>query len=187
MDVYKKCPIMENENFLLRLVKSEDVEDLWNVYSDKRAVPFFNSDNCDGDDFYYETLARMEKAVEFWTYSYDNGWFVRWSIVDKKTEEAVGTLEAFYRGAEDFYDGYCLFRIDFRSDYEKSEVIEELLKLIEPDMYLYFSCDKCMTKAIPQATERCTALKKCGFEKSEIPLIGGNDRKEYYDYWVKMK
>lgn len=62
MDVYKKCPIMENENFLLRLVKSEDVEDLWNVYSDKRAVPFFNSDNCDGDDFYYETLARMEKA-----------------------------------------------------------------------------------------------------------------------------
>ena len=50
---YEKCPVYENENYLLRMVRKEDKEDLLKVYSDEKAVPFFNSDNCGGDDFHY--------------------------------------------------------------------------------------------------------------------------------------
>ena len=53
MGVYEKCNVIENENYILRLVEAEDCEDLLKVYSDKNALPFFNSDNCDGDNFYY--------------------------------------------------------------------------------------------------------------------------------------
>ena len=52
---YEKCPVYENENYLLRMVRKEDKEDLLKVYSDEKAVPFFNSDNCGGDDFHYGT------------------------------------------------------------------------------------------------------------------------------------
>jgi hypothetical protein len=53
--VYENCPVFQNENFSLSLVQQNDLNDLLKVYSDKKSVPFFNSDNCHGDNFYYAT------------------------------------------------------------------------------------------------------------------------------------
>lgn len=92
MNVYEKCPVLENENFLLRFVEENYAQDLLSVYSDEKAVPLFNSDNCNGDDFHYTTLEQMKKAVDFWLYSYREKFFVRWSMIDKKTDTAVGTI-----------------------------------------------------------------------------------------------
>lgn len=58
-DVYEKCPIFENEKYLLRFTELSDARDLVNVYGDKKALPYFNSDNCHGDNFYYPDLERM--------------------------------------------------------------------------------------------------------------------------------
>ena len=57
--IYEKCQVLESRRFLLRLVEDQDCDDLLKVYSDKNALPFFNSDNCDGDNFYYPTKERM--------------------------------------------------------------------------------------------------------------------------------
>lgn len=46
MSIYESCPVLENEKFMLRLFQEEDCDDLLKVYSDKNALPFFNSDNC---------------------------------------------------------------------------------------------------------------------------------------------
>lgn len=73
MNIYETCPVLENERFKLRLVEKEDTGDLLKVYSDKNALPFFNSDNCDGDNFYYSTKERMAEAFDFWKLSYENG------------------------------------------------------------------------------------------------------------------
>ena len=77
----------------------EDSEDLLEVYSDKNALPFFNSDNCHGDNFYYQTIERMNEAIDFWLDSYENKWFVRWTIIDKKKSKvplySVERAEAF--------------------------------------------------------------------------------------------
>ncbi len=84
MNPYETCPVFENENYLLRLIAPADTQDLLLVYSDEKAVPFFNGDNCHGDDFHYTTLERMQGAVDFWCQAHDEGWFIRWVIVDKK-------------------------------------------------------------------------------------------------------
>lgn len=42
-DVYENCPAFENDKFLLRFSQLDDAEDLVSVYSDKNALPFFNS------------------------------------------------------------------------------------------------------------------------------------------------
>lgn len=65
LNPYERCPKYENENYLLRMVSKKDKEDLLKVYSDEKAVPFFNSDNCGGDDFHYTTENRMEQAIEY--------------------------------------------------------------------------------------------------------------------------
>ena len=46
VDVYQNCPSYENEYYMLRMIKKEDKTDLLKVYSDEKALPFFNSDNC---------------------------------------------------------------------------------------------------------------------------------------------
>lgn len=65
MNIYKVCPVLENEKFLIRLFQNEDCDDLLKVYSDKNAFPLFNSDNCDGDNFYYATKERMHRLLPF--------------------------------------------------------------------------------------------------------------------------
>ena len=182
-DVYKHCPEFENRRYLLRLTRAEDCADLLKVYSDEKAVPLFNSDNCHGDDFHYTTMERMKQAIDFWQFSYENRYFVRWTIIDKSQNEAIGTIELFHRDSEDCFTNCGLLRMDLRSDYEKSDEITEILSLIIPETYQLFSCDKIATKAIPQAAERIAALTKLGFKPEDEKLFG-HDGTEYGDYYV---
>ena len=65
------------------------------IWEDKAALPFFNSDNCLGDNFYYPTKEKMDSVIDFWINSYMEKYFVRWAIIDKSTSKAVGTIEMF--------------------------------------------------------------------------------------------
>ena len=182
MNIYKTCPEVENESFRLRLANEQDCEDLLKVYSDLRAVPLFNGDNCNGDDFHYATLERMQKAMSFWIWSYENGWFVRLSIVDKRTDCAVGTIEFCCRASEDT----GVLRLDLRSDYEKESEISSILSLVVEPAYEWIGCSRMITKARPIAVERIKALSAFGFTPAATPLIG-HDGTQYGDYFERMR
>ena len=49
---------------MLRPACKEDSVQLLKIYSDKNALPFFNSDNCHGDNFYYPTKEKMDSAID---------------------------------------------------------------------------------------------------------------------------
>ena len=186
INVYKNCPAFENEFYLLRKAEKEDAKDLLKVYSDSKAVSFFNSDNCGGDNFHYTTENRMAQAIEYWLWEYDRQGFVRWAIISKETKEAIGTIELFHRDANDFFTNCGLLRMDIRSDYEiASEIIKILTLIIEP-AYMLFHCDKIATKAIAPAKERIEALKSLGFNLSKEKLIG-HDETEYDSYFFVSK
>lgn len=146
-DVYEFCPKFENQKYVLRPIEKTDLNDLHKVYSDKNSVPFFNGDNCHGDDFYYETIERMKQAIAFWIFSYKNRYFVRWAIFDKSINETIGTIELFHRDSQkDAFNNCGLLRLDLQSDYEKSSEIENILSLIISPTYDLFYCDKIATK-----------------------------------------
>lgn len=187
MNPYEKCPVYENENYLLRLVDSADTADLLQVYSDEKAVPYFNGDNCHGDDFHYTSMERMSAAVEFWLQAYEQKAFVRWVIVDKQLSRAIGTIELFNRRAADYYDDCGLLRLDLRSDYERTESIREILTLIAPPAFELFGCRMIATKIPPYASCRKEAAESLGFAASAEKLIGGDDKVEYGDYYVLLK
>ena len=180
-NVYKICPQFENEKYFLRLVIEDDYKDLLKVYSDKKSVPFFNSDNCGGDDFYYTTENRMKEAIKYWLWEYSRQGFVRWSVIDKNISEAIGTIELFHRDSNDYFTNCGLLRLDLRSDYENATDIENILSLIIEPTFELFDCDKIATKAIPEAKERIKALEDTGFVFSQENLIG-HDGTEYKDY-----
>ena len=183
VDVYQHCPRYEDGRYILRLVCPEDKKDLLKVYSDKEAVPFFNSDNCGGDDFHYMTESRMEQAIAYWLWEYGRQGFVRWAILLKAAGEAVGTIEMLHRDAADYFTNCGLLRLDLRSDYERAGEIARILGLILEPAYALFHCDKIATKAVPSAAERIAALKHLGFRPSAEHLAG-HDGTAYDSYFV---
>ncbi|MDY6399007.1 MAG: GNAT family protein [Treponema sp.] len=184
--VYEEVPVFENEKYLLRFVVNNDANDLLEVYSDKNAHPFFNSDNCHGDNFYYPTLERMNEAIHFWIDSYKNKWFVRWTIIQKQNNKAIGTIELFNREGNDSFNHAGVLRLDIKSDFEQSGIIEQILKEIIESAFKLFDTNKIITKIPMYAVERKDAFEKFGFKKSEDLLIG-IDNFAYRDYWEKIK
>lgn len=183
-DIYEECPQFRSGKYLLRQVREDDCADLLRVYKDVRAVPFFNSDNCHGDDFFYTTEARMRQAIEFWLQEYRQRGFVRWAIADQAADaEAVGTIELFRRNSADWFNDCGILRLDIRSDYESEKEISEILRALLPQAFTLFGCSKIATKAVMQASQRRTALERLGFFPTEEKLIG-HDGTEYSDYFV---
>ena len=185
-NVYEECPKFENERWLLRLVEKSDVDDLIKVYGDKNALPFFNSDNCDGDIFYYDTKERMDKAMDFWLYSYREKWFVRWAIIDKSTGKAIGTIESFKRLSEDAFNESGVLRLDVGSSYERADVLKEIMALIVPQIFEMFDCNQVATKVPIYAVERAAAAKTFGFEKTDEFLVA-KDGVAFNGYWIFKK
>lgn len=183
MNIYEKCPEFESEKFLVRLFQTEDCNDLLKVYSDKHALPFFNSDNCDGDNFYYATEKRMAEAVSFWHMAYENGWFVRLSIVDKTVSSVIGTVELCLRVSEDAFHNMGILRVDVRSDYDQEDALYDIFSLITPKLEELLGCKGVLTKAPIYAVERIKAIQKAGFTKSEHLLIGKTGY-AYDGYWT---
>lgn len=184
--VYVTCPQFEDKRFKLRFISIDDCDDLLKVYSDKKAVPLFNSDNCGGDDFYYNTRERMKQALDYWKLEYDQKGFVRWSIVDKKYNVLIGTIELFHRDSKDYFNNCGLLRLDLRSDYEIKDNIKDILKLIIDKTYPLFECDMIATKAFYIGSERIIALKELGFIPTENKLVG-HDGTEYSSYYFKKR
>lgn len=187
MNPYEKCPVYENENYLLRFVAASDAPDLLLVYSDEKSVPFFNSDNCNGDDFHYTSIEQMQSAIEYWQWEYQRKGFVRWTIINKNAHHAIGTIELFNRRSDDYFNNCGLLRLDLRSDYEHKENIAEILSLITPPTFELFDCQMIATKIPCFAYERKIAAEKSGFTASKEKLIGGHDQRVYTDYYVLQK
>ncbi|MVX67359.1 GNAT family N-acetyltransferase [Clostridium chromiireducens] len=180
-DIYEECPIYTKDLITLRQTTMEDAEELLKCYSDEKAVPFFNSDNCHGDNFNYKTLERMKKAIDFWNFSYENKYFVRWTVILNNTKEKIGTIEMFHRIADDEFNHYGILRIDLQSDYERQQIIGEILEIVNEYFYKAFDVKAILIKAIPENIERIAALSKMGYESVNRKVM------TYDDYFVSFE
>lgn len=165
--IYKNCPTYETETFRLRLVKIEDAKDLLICYSDKGVSQKANNDYCTSD-FYYTTVEEMEECIRFWLKEYEKQRYVRFSIILKHNNNAVGTIEIF--GGEE-----GVLRIDIADLYEKN--FEELLRLAVFKLIKDFNIKSLKIKAT-NTPDRIYLLKKYGFIPSKTfrPELGYYER-----------
>ena len=70
------------------------------------------------------------------------------------------------------------------ADYEKQDIIEDILGIIIPETKDMFACEMIATKAVSIAQERIQALERMGFCLSEEALIG-HDGTKYNSYYVR--
>lgn len=169
---YVECPVFETENFILRLVSEEDAADLLTCYSDTSARPIFNSDTCTSN-FFYDTSDEMRECIKIWITCYFRKEFVRFSIIDKFSGHAVGTIEMFGMVGK-YKISRGILRLDIMSKYEEAKYLDELFTLCLNNFFELFAVNQIVTKAIPQAVKRVNILNKLGFKEYYFP------EREYY-------
>lgn len=88
MSIYDSCPELCDDAYRIRLIEPRDAKDLLAVYGDKLALPFFNSDNCHGANFYCRTLHDVQESITYWLIEYhENRGFVRFAVESLETGE----------------------------------------------------------------------------------------------------
>lgn len=128
-------------------------------------------------------MERMEQALDFWEFSYRNGWFARLSVVDKTAARVIGTVELCLRVSEDAFDRMGILRVDVGSGYETEEALYEIMALAAPRVPELLGCRGVLTKVPIYAVERRKAAEKAGFAKSEALLVGKTGY-AYDGYWT---
>ena len=176
-DPYLECPEYDSEHFRLRLVSMDDAEDLYLCYNDPQAQAIFNSDNCTSD-FKFSSIEHLKAYMEGWLDAYKNRWFIRYSIIDKKTEKAIGTMEIFGGPIGGERSEFGVLRIDVRHEYENEEALTELIKMTD-SFFGDVNTEKFITKAIPEAAQRINALTRNGYVPTHVG-DGGSRREHYY-------
>jgi [ribosomal protein S5]-alanine N-acetyltransferase len=181
-NVYVHCPAFETAQFIFRMVRMDDAQNLLDCYSDPSAAPLFNSDNCTSN-FIYKTLEEMRTCIQFWLDDYARQAYIRLSILDRNSMKAVGTIEFFARPGE--YAGFGrvgLLRLDLASGYETQTRIAEILQLVEKNFYGPFQVNSIITKAVPAAAARIRALESVGYRALPAKTIV-----PYADYYAQVK
>lgn len=158
INVYECCPIYETESFILRLVKLEDAEALLKCYSDKETVSKLNADYCTSD-FFYTTKEEMEQCIRFWLSEYEKQYYVRFAVIPKSENQAVGTIEIF--GGEN-----GVLRIDLTKEYDIENHIIEIVKLAINTFSEDFGIGSIKIKT-SNTPERVKWLEHLGFVASE--------------------
>lgn len=182
MNPFIDCPVYETEHFIIRKLKREDAEALFSCYSDSDAARFFNGDCC-GDDFYYTDLEKFKECVEFWLERYEVQDFVRWSILVKETDYLIGTIE-ICPSLKYAVDGkrMGILRIDLKSDYERQEVLNELMSILIEHVYDDFQVSSLLMKIQKDAEERQNLIETYQFvtAKDECNI-------SFVDYYIRYK
>ena len=163
---YINCPTIETDNFVFRLVKKNDAEDLLICYSDPIAQELFNYVNC-SSDFRIHAIDEMEEMINYWLNEYSQQAYVRFSIVDKSTKRAIGTIEMFGKLGQYKVDRGIL-RIDVESSYENKTTLFEIINMCVENFYLLFDLKEIATRIIPKAIDRIEALTKNGFQYCDL-------------------
>lgn len=180
-DIFIECPTYKKHLITLRKTNLDDVHDLLKCYSDEKARPLFNCDNCHGDNFHYTTIERMKEAIEFWDFSYKNKYFIRWTVILNETRERIGTIEMFNRSEYDDLNLHGVLRIDLHSCFEKKIIIDEILEIVNENFYNTFDVDAIFTKALPVADERIESLINKGYKPINEQFV------IYNNYYVRYK
>ena len=168
LNVYENCPVYETESFLFRLVKLEDAEALLKCYSDKETVSRLNTDYCTSN-FFYTTKEEMEQCIQFWLDEYEKQYYVRFAVIPKSENHAVGTIEIFGGKAG-------VLRIDLEKEYDIKKYIVEIIKLAISTFSEDFGIDSIKIKTA-NTPERIEWLEDIGLVLSNSfrPELGDHE------------
>lgn len=183
--LFDSNPKIENSKYRIRLIRKKDLKQLIKLYGNKENLKNINVDDCNGDTFYYPTEELLMKKYLFWKHAYQNRWFIRQVIFSKIDNRIIGTIEYLKRKGYDSFENAIVIRLDLLLEFEKKDLIKEILELVLSKQLSNCNYSKIAIKANDDMEERIGALNDMGFKLSNRKLIGLEDNKQYKNYYIK--
>ena len=176
---FDECPVYETERFTCRLVHEDDAEDLFLCYSDPVTASHANGDNCKGA-FRCTSAGVMKDWICGWRNAYAQRTFVRWSVIDKGTGKAVGTMEIAPLPWGRWFFGkqtpIGILRLDLLSACEQYAVFDQLVGMMATALANDFAVNQVIMKALPGEQEKVSALTANQFQ----PYALKNSTRQHY-------
>jgi len=170
-DPYARCPEFETEHMKFRQVREEDAEELLHAFYGDLSEWMFYGQEMTNRIFAsrHATVDEMRRCISVWLDEYRNKYYIRFSVIDKTTKKAIGTIEVFNNaGSKD--DSYL--HIDLSAPYETQQFISELLALADKELFKIFNIKNLLIQAVPAAKERIAALQTYGYRPYECKAGG---------------
>lgn len=163
-EVFDKFPVLETERLILREIKPEDVNEIYDIRSSEEAMKYFGHN-------VYTSLTEAEEMISAITNGFKNKEGIRWGIALKGSDRLIGSggpwrlLKQHLR---------CEIGYDLLPNYWRrgimSEALSEMIKFIFDKMNLH----SIEANVDPDNIASVKLLEKLGFEKE------GHIKESYY-------
>ena len=145
---------LQSDRLLLRQITGQDAEDLFEIYSNKEVMLYFDDRNA------FEDMSEAEAMANGYEDGIKNKWEIRWGIVLKETGKLIGTC-GFHAISD--YDKRVEIGYDLNRDYWGKKIMTEALSLIIKFVFEVSDVNRIEAFVEPPNTGSRALLEKLGF------------------------
>ncbi len=146
---------LETPRLILSLLKGSDAQDIFEVFSDKKVMQFY-------DLLPFETLDRAKEQIEFFANGYAKKQMIRWGIRFKENGKLIGTC-GFFGFNED--DMKAELGYELNSSYQGKGIMTEAISEALAFLFEQTAVNRVEAYVEPQNAASQKLLEKLGFTK----------------------
>ncbi|MBR5938401.1 MAG: GNAT family N-acetyltransferase [Clostridiales bacterium] len=146
---------LQSERLLLREITEQDVDDVFEIYSNKEVMLYF------ADRFPFEKISEAETMIREYAEALSKNWTMRWGIVLKENGKLIGTC-GFHAISD--YDKRIEIGYDLNRDYWQKGIMTEALSLIIDHAFRYTDVNRIEAMIEPPNIGSRALLEKLGFQ-----------------------
>ena len=145
---------LQSDRLVLRQINSQDAEALFEIYSNKEVMLYFDDRNA------FENMSEAEEMAKGYEEGLKNKWEMRWGIVQKETGKLIGTC-GFHAISD--YDKRVEIGYDLNREYWGKKIMTEALSLIIAFAFEVSDVNRIEAFVEPPNTGSRVLLEKLGF------------------------
>lgn len=145
---------IESDRLLLRQINSKDVNDIFEIYSNKEVMLYFDDREA------FKDISEAEKMILGYNEGLKNMWEMRWGIVLKESGKLIGTC-GFHAISD--YDKRIEIGYDLNRDYWQKKIMKEALSLIVGFAYRESDVNRIEAYVEPPNVSSRILLERLGF------------------------
>lgn len=146
---------LQTDRLLLREITKQDLQDVFEIYSNKEVMLYF------ADRFAFEKINEAETMIREYEEALSRKWSMRWGIVLKESGKLIGTC-GFHALSE--YDKRIEIGYDLNRDFWQKGIMTEALSLIIDHAFQSSDVNRIEAMVEPPNTGSRALLEKLGFQ-----------------------
>lgn len=157
-DIFNNFPKIETNRFLLRKIGTEDIKEVFDIYSNSETLRYQNMEHM-------KELDEAEGYINFISNGYQNKIFIRWGITEKENNQVIGVIALHHIESENrkMSIGYIL-----NERFWKQGVMTEAVGAVINYILKEFNINRIEAEIHPENIASIRLCEKLGFKREGL-------------------